>query len=180
MNKLLGIDRPKNKKKTKADIEVDESKDSATDALGLPQSNELDEEKIPEVFPFDMSARFDSTESSSRLVYSSQVTGDVDADYTDIVEIAEAPVQHADTQNRTIIFNALRTVSELCGEQAEDALLCKYLYLMTQNEIANIIGCTQAKVSKILAEAETIFRDSIKTVGIFDAIIPREDINPEV
>ena len=86
---------------------------------------------------------------------------DFDGNYADIIGAKNKDNPELDAASKTVLAKGIAAIRESCGEKAEDAFLCKHLYGMTQNEIADIIGCTQAKVSKILIIAEEEFRKHV-------------------
>ena len=97
-----------------------------------------------------------------RLVLSSDIRGDdADSGYIEIVGASEDNTVEDAHDAKIVIKRGVENIRAFNGDKAADAFAMKYLYEMTQNEIADVLGCTQAKVSKILVEAEKHFRRGV-------------------
>lgn len=84
------------------------------------------------------------------------------------VDDATASYEMVDKENftrrleiRDSVRKALRAVRDRHGDKAEDALILLVFFKVSQQEIAQIMGATQAKVSKLIQEAKATFRNEI-------------------
>lgn len=82
--------------------------------------------------------------------------------YTDIVGATESEETESGDYAKDKTKIGIEYVRLWCGDKSADALFMKHVYKMTQSEIAEILGCTQAKVSKILVDAEQHFKKSFE------------------
>jgi RNA polymerase sigma factor (sigma-70 family) len=62
---------------------------------------------------------------------------------------------------RDSVRSALREVRGRHGDKAEDALIFLVFFKISQQEIAQIMGITQAKVSKLIQDAKETFKEEL-------------------
>lgn len=99
------------------------------------------------------------TGKKSGVVLASAIRdSEMEGNYADIVGAAEPEETQESDAAKDRVVKGVAYVRLWCGDKAADALAMKHFYKYTQSEIAECLGCTQAKVSKILVNAEKHFK----------------------